>query len=245
MTITAACVLLIRDAIRDFAHADPGKAKVLDFGCGRGALVDGLCALGVDAHGCDVDPYWEGDKPRLKPIERSNYRIPYDDNSFDLVYSTSVLEHAQNTRECFYEIRRVLKPGGVSFHVYPGKWYLPVEPHIYVPLVNVMWPKQPRWWLAFWAIIGVRNEFQRNLDWRQVTEANWRFCETGLCYPPRAFFRDLSMEVFGNCDWPTHYLLSKTDGGLSTLYRQLPLKGLIAWMGQRTRMAFLVQRKPV
>ena len=161
MTNTAASVSLIRDAIHDFAQADPGKAKVLDFGCGLGALVDGLCALGVDAYGCDVDPYWEGDKPRLKPIERSNHRIPYDDNSFDLVYSTSVLEHAQNTRECFYEIRRVLKPGGVSFHVYPGKWYLPVEPHMYVPLVNVMWPKQPRWWLAFWAIIGVRNEFQQ------------------------------------------------------------------------------------
>ena len=52
------------------------------------------------------------------------------------------------------------------------------------------------------------------------------------------------MEVFGNCDWPTHYLLSKADGGVSRLYRRLPLKSLIAWIGQHTRMLLLVQRKP-
>ena len=135
-----------------------------------------------------------GDKPRLKPIERSNYRIPYDDNSFDLVYSTSVLEHAQNTRECFYEIRRVLKPGGVSFHVYPGKWYIACGAAQYVPLVNVMWPKQPRWWLAFWAIMGVRNEFQRGLNWHQVTEANWRYLRDWPLLSIATFFRDVSME---------------------------------------------------
>ena len=241
--IPAADILLVRDAIRDFAQTDPLKAKVLDFGCGRGALVDGLCELGVDAYGCDVDPYWEGDKPRLRPIERTNYRIPYGDNSFDLVCSTSVFEHAQNIRECFYEIKRVLKPGGVALHIYPGKWYLPTEPHIYVPLVNFMWPNQPRWWLALWAMMGVRNEFQRELSWRQVTEANWQYCRAGLCYPRQSFFRDVSMEVFGNCDWPMQYLLSKTDGGVASLYQRLPLKGLIAWLAQRTRMALLVQRK--
>ncbi len=75
--------------IRDLAGVEPGKATVLDFGCGRGHLVDGLSKLGVDAYGCDVDPYWEGDKPNLKAIDRSNYCIPYPDNTFDMVVSTS------------------------------------------------------------------------------------------------------------------------------------------------------------
>ena len=245
MTITLSDISLVHDAIRDFAQTDPQKAKVLDFGCGRGELVDGLCALGVDAYGCDINPRWDGDKSRLRPIECSSYRIPYDDNLFDLVCSNSVFEHVQNIRESFLEIKRVLRPGGISFHIYPAKWYLPVEPHIFVPLVNAMWPKQPRWWLAFWAIMGIRASFQQGLNWRQVTEANWRYCKTKLCYPPQSFFRVVLMEVFGNCDWPMHYFLSKAGGGMVSLYRRLPLKSLVACLGQYNRMVLLVQRKPV
>jgi SAM-dependent methyltransferase len=243
MSFSSDTVTLVHDALRDFAGIDPRKATVLDFGCGRGALVEHLCESGVEAYGCDVDPYWEGDKPRLRPIPRSPYRLPFDDASFDLVVSTSVLEHAQNQRELFYEIKRVLKPNGISLHFYPGKWYLPIEPHIYVPLVNWLWPRQPRWWLALWAFFGIRNEFQGNMDWRRVTALNERYCENGLCYRTQSFYRDVSMEVFGNCEWPMHYYLQRADGGVAALYRKLPFKGIIAWMSRHTRMAMIVQRK--
>lgn len=242
---TAATVSLVRNAIRDIAVLDPSKTTVLDFGCGRGALVDGLCESGVNAYGCDVDPYWEGEKLRLRPIQRSPYRIPFDDASIDVVISTSVLEHAQNPREFFYEIKRVLKPGGCAMHIYPGKWHLPWEPHIYVPLVNILWPHQPRWYLALWAILGIRNEYQQGMDWRTVTGLNERYCATGICYLPQRFYRDLSMEVFGNAEWPMRYFLAKANGGSAVLHRRLPLKGVTAWVCQHTRMALLVQRKTV
>jgi len=245
LSITTSTVSLFHDAIRDIAGLDPSNATVLDFGCGRGALVDGLCKSGINAYGCDVDPYWEGEDPRLRPIQRSPYRIPFDDASIDVVISTSVLEHAQNSRELFYEIKRVLKPGGYSMHMYPGKWYLPTEPHIYVPLVNWLWPRQPRWWLALWALLGVRNEFQQDKDWRTVTELNEQFCAKGINYQPQSFYRNISMEVFGNCEWPMRYFLAKADGGFAALHRRLPMKGLTAWVGQHTRMALLVQRKTV
>jgi SAM-dependent methyltransferase len=245
MPATSADVALVLDAVRDLAKTNPATAKVLDFGCGRGALVEALCASGVDAYGCDVDPRWDRDTSRFAVIQRPNYRIPYEDNSFDLVCSTSVLEHAQNIRECFYEIRRVLKPGGISFHIFPSKWYLPSEPHIHVPFVNVMWPNQPHWWLASWALIGVRNEFQQGLSWREVTEANRHYCETGVSYRTNSFLHEVSIEVFGNCGWPMRYFLSKGDGQVARLYRRLPLKGLIAWMSKHTRMACLVQCKPM
>jgi ubiquinone/menaquinone biosynthesis C-methylase UbiE len=38
--------------------------------------------------------------------------LPFDDNSFDLVYSNGVLHHTPNTRRAVAEILRVLKPGG-------------------------------------------------------------------------------------------------------------------------------------
>ncbi|MDP3716191.1 MAG: methyltransferase domain-containing protein [Acidobacteriota bacterium] len=38
--------------------------------------------------------------------------LPFEDHTFDLVYSNGVLHHTPNTRQVVAEIRRVLKPGG-------------------------------------------------------------------------------------------------------------------------------------
>src|SRR5256885_654827 len=38
--------------------------------------------------------------------------LPFDDNTFDLVYSNGVIHHTPNTRDVVREICRVLKPGG-------------------------------------------------------------------------------------------------------------------------------------
>jgi ubiquinone/menaquinone biosynthesis C-methylase UbiE len=39
-------------------------------------------------------------------------RIPFDDDTFDVVYSNGVIHHTPNTRQVVDEIYRVLKPGG-------------------------------------------------------------------------------------------------------------------------------------
>lgn len=106
--------------------------KVL-VGTGRGDLLHSLAALGYDAHGCDVKPYWKErittSADKFAVISLVPYRLPYEDETFDVVISTSVLEHAQNKEELFVEIRRVLKTGGFAMHLFPAKWYLPSEPH--------------------------------------------------------------------------------------------------------------------
>ena len=38
--------------------------------------------------------------------------LSFEDESFDFVYSWGVLHHSPNTRKCFDEIYRVLRPGG-------------------------------------------------------------------------------------------------------------------------------------
>ena len=144
-----------------------GNLTVLDFGCGDGALVADLRSNGWTAFGCDfpgVVPEGDG----LRAIVPEPYTLPFDDGTFDLVVSTSVLEHAANKRECFEEIARVLRPGGCAMHLYPPKWYLPREPHILVPLVNWFWPRCPRAWLALWTKLGIRNSFQATMTWRQA-----------------------------------------------------------------------------
>jgi len=42
----------------------------------------------------------------------------FSDNFFDVIYSASVLEHIMGLRNCFKEMYRLLKPGGIMYHGY-------------------------------------------------------------------------------------------------------------------------------
>ncbi len=52
-------------------------------------------------------------------------QIPFEDNFFDIAYSSNVLEHVQNPPGVLAEAVRVLKPGGVMVCVVPnyGSWW--------------------------------------------------------------------------------------------------------------------------
>ncbi len=71
--------------------------------------------------------------------------LPFPDNSFDIVYSTNVLEHTQNPRQVLGEAIRVCKPGGVVQIVVPnyGSFF---EGHY-----NCFYlPYQPKWLFKLW-----------------------------------------------------------------------------------------------
>lgn len=62
----------------------------------------------------------------------SGEALPFRDNTFDAVLSSSVLEHVRDPFQCASELARVLKPGGAlfcsvpflqPFHGYPGHYY--------------------------------------------------------------------------------------------------------------------------
>lgn len=55
-----------------------------------------------------------------KIIDAVGESIPFDNDSFDIVYSTNVLEHVQNPGKVIDEALRVLKPGGTMQIVYPN-----------------------------------------------------------------------------------------------------------------------------
>src|SRR5205807_7573542 len=113
----------------------------------------------------DIDPN------RSRQIQLHPYRLPYDEDMFDVIISTSVLEHARNPEEYFPEMWRVMKPGGVAMHLLPGKWYLPYEPHILVPLANFFYPNCPTWWFSMWTLLGHRAPGEKGMTWREATRA--------------------------------------------------------------------------
>ncbi|PJI41889.1 MAG: hypothetical protein CTR53_05370 [Ferrovibrio sp.] len=235
-------------ALGDLGGIAPGDSRVLDFGCGGGELVERLCAMGWDVFGCDMGEYWLESKElaagRCAVIQPTPYRLPFPDQHFDIVISTSVLEHALNKEEVFREIFRVLRPGGSMLHLLPGKWYLPTEPHIFVPLVSWLWPYVPQWWLSMWAILGVRNSFQAGLDWRETANRNRRYMDQRLSYWTRRSLRRTVEHIFGNCSFPDRYLVDWADGGLARLARRLPFRDVSAWISGNFRMGLLFARRP-
>lgn len=235
---------LLAAALRELAGVAPdGHTPVLDLGCGQGRLVADLLTRGFDAYGCDLGVAGAVEVPagRLAVIAPDPYRLPYADGQFAAVISVSVLEHVQDKAACLREVRRVLRPGGVAMHLFPARWYLPSEPHLFVPLLNWWWPSCPRWWLALWAWLGVRNGFQRGRHWREVWADNLRYCRDHLSYWSSARYRRLSHAIFGNCRWPMAFYLAHAVGGYPRLARRLPGRWLSGWLSRELRMAFLLQ----
>lgn len=245
----ANAAIFFQDAIQKLCELQKHThTKVLDFGCGSGRLVQCLLSLGYDAYGCDIQAYWRNitheNAERLSTIVLKPYRLPFNDNTFDVVVSTSVLEHAQNKEELFTEIYRILKVGGYSMHIFPGKWYLPVEPHIHVPLVNFFWPHCPRWWFGLWALLGVRNEFQDGKPLKEIIEDNSHYCKHGLSYWTNRRYKKLSLKIFGNYSAPMDFYIRNSYGGVANLFRRFPFQRLIGRVVGEVRMNFIVSRKP-
>jgi SAM-dependent methyltransferase len=107
----------------------PGH-RILDVGCG--AL--GLRGLEpeLDITGCDlVDrPVYPGTFVRADAAEE----LPFEDGAFDLVYSSSVIEHVAPARRgrFAHELKRV----GRGWFVQTPAWSFPVEPHALLPAVH-------------------------------------------------------------------------------------------------------------
>lgn len=100
----------------------PRGVKVMEIGCGTGYAMLNLGLAGVldEAWGCDIsqgmlDVCREnaerlGIKVHLQQADAE--KLPYEDESFDLVIGHAVLHHLPDLRASLREIHRVLKPGG-------------------------------------------------------------------------------------------------------------------------------------
>ena len=95
--------------------------KLLDIGCGRGEFLRGFMACGVRGHGVDrsraAARYCPDAELRTSDLEKEG--IPYEDGSFDVVYSKSVIEHFHEPEKLVQEMFRVLKPGGLAVTLCP------------------------------------------------------------------------------------------------------------------------------
>jgi SAM-dependent methyltransferase len=89
--------------------------RVLDAGCGRGAVARALLTSfpGLDLFAVDLSPEMLRHVPAAaRPRRGSIQNLPFEDDGFDLVYCIEALEHAGNPEGAVDELCRVARPGG-------------------------------------------------------------------------------------------------------------------------------------
>lgn len=109
-----------------------GSEKVLDAGCGDGFYIKLLNQLypNLEIYGIDIDSkalesaYVNLSKElkykNIKIYERSINETKFDDNFFDAVFSTEVLEHVPDDLGALNEVKRILKPNGKYVFTVPN-----------------------------------------------------------------------------------------------------------------------------
>jgi SAM-dependent methyltransferase len=102
-----------------------GRGRLLDIGCGNKpykVLFDRHVAEYI---GCDIIQSSEQIVDFICPANQ----LCFEENSFDTVFSTQVMEHVADFGGMINEAFRVLKPGGYGIFTMPFCWELHEEPY--------------------------------------------------------------------------------------------------------------------
>jgi SAM-dependent methyltransferase len=96
--------------------------SLLDLGCGRGDMMRAFREEGFICSGTDISKSSESYTSGF-PFKAANILeedLPYDDNSFDFVWSKSVIEHISDPMKLLNESIRVLKDEGKAIIMVPS-----------------------------------------------------------------------------------------------------------------------------
>lgn len=141
--------------------------KILELGCGIGYYSAFLSKISSEVIATDlevIDPATHSpglqitrdflaalDIKNVTVMNASAEELPFEDNTFDLVFSSHVIEHVPNMNKAILEIDRVLKPGGINFCIVPTTtdriyafftFYIYLFKRVIIKLFNKLIPKK-------------------------------------------------------------------------------------------------------
>lgn len=93
----------------------PAGARVLDLGCGTGAVLNEM-AKSFDPVGVDMSDQaleYCGERGLGRLVQGRGEALPFSSGSFDAVVALDVFEHIEDDASAFREVIRVLAPEGV------------------------------------------------------------------------------------------------------------------------------------
>lgn len=99
--------------------------QILDVGCGGGFLSNALAESGFKVIGLDASPESlrvakaHDNTNSVQYIEADAYKMPFPDQSFDVITAMDFLEHVEDPTLVVKEVSRLLKPDGIFiFHTF-------------------------------------------------------------------------------------------------------------------------------
>lgn len=111
---------LRREELNQVLKECGNKSKILEVGAGAGWQSKILSDYGYKVSAIDIVDTIYKNEQIFEVIDYDGHKIPFEDKSFDIVFSSNVLEHIPHIVDFQKEIKRVLKDDGICIHLLPS-----------------------------------------------------------------------------------------------------------------------------
>jgi SAM-dependent methyltransferase len=184
----------------------PKEGRVLEIGAGTGEQALALSARGFDVVAVDVESSGYRHH-RVFPVTEYDGRIlPFTNESFDVVFSSNVLEHIVDLRLVNLEIGRVLRRGGFAIHLMPSpSWRGWTTLGTFAAVIQelfLVWTQGEPDWAPVTRAIGLRRRVRRSAYLLTVPFRQRRHGERGSIWSELSLFRSVWWRrVFEDCNF--------------------------------------------
>jgi ubiquinone/menaquinone biosynthesis C-methylase UbiE len=168
--------------------------RVLDLGCWCGGKTVSYAERWKvkEMYGLDITPYFIKAAELFSNSRDQNIQynfkvgfgesLPYEDNFFDAIVTNDVFEHVRSLSDTIKECKRVLKPDGVIFTVFPS--YFTIKEHhlgfvTKMPIIHWLFSSKTLN-AAFVSIIEERGDKAYWYYNKQVEKEDWRKLDGGI-----------------------------------------------------------------
>ena len=187
--------------ILDVVESYATNGRILDYGCGVGLLSKLLGERGFTVVGVDIaDQFIQSAKKKFSNFPSVSFEVidelplRFAEGSFDLVVTSSVLEHCVCVDTILLEFHRLLKKNG----------YLVVEtPNMLSPLTRLKFIAE--------RLAGRRKSFHRYGSPRYFFESLFYLMKKMIVRKPEFIYREPDYEAFSEADEDVTYLSNPID----------------------------------